>query len=239
MAWALVFFFAVASLLTILLTLPVWRINQVEVFGATMVSERYIKERAAIPLGDNLFFLNLKKPTASLAQVWQFADCKIKKRLPATIRIEVVERVPFAVVVISNEAHVIDKEGFILKIEGNAAYDFVAILNTSNLPVVSGLSRTQLEGHKLNAEIAGAIGLSISRCAQFLAAPRLQLDLSDLSAVCILIDDVLNVKIGSFENLKEKMDVLETILQDVRGRWNQIKYIDVRCPKNPVVNFKP
>ncbi|MBU0687261.1 MAG: cell division protein FtsQ/DivIB [Candidatus Margulisbacteria bacterium] len=236
--WTLVYFFALSCIVTLFLSIPIWRISSVEVAGSLMVDELLIKEKATIPLGENIFFVSLKKPRENLAAIKQLGKIKISKRFPSTIIINVVERTPFAVVVIDNEAHVIDREGVILKAQGNTDYDFVTILNVSDLPVVGGIKSSQLEDYRLAQDVTAAIRVAISRSSEFLESTSLQVDMSDENNISILIEDILKVKIGSANNLTEKMDVLETILKEVRGQWNQVKYIDVRYPNSPVVRFR-
>lgn len=238
LAWTIVFIIAAASFVTLILSIPLWRISKVEVTGAHLVDELLIKEKAALPLSENIFFVSFTKPTQSLSTIKQIKKFKFKKRFPQTIVIEIEERLPFAVAVISNEAHVIDEDGIILKAPGNFEYDFVTILNISNLPVVVGLKSSQLEAYKLEKGVAESIRVAISRSAEFLELADLQLDLSDLKNISILIEDILKVKIGTPQALKQKMDVLEIVLKDVRGRWNQVNYIDVRYPHRPTVKFR-
>ena len=237
-AWTISFIIAAVSLVSLILSIPLWRIDAVEVKGAQMVDELLIKEKASVPIGENIFFVSFTKPTFNLNAIQQLNKFSFKKRLPSKIVIEVEERQPFAVCVIEKEANVIDATGVILKAEGNMDYDFVIILNISDLPVVVGLKRNQVDGYRLAQDVAESINIAISRSSEFLEASSLQLDLSDLKNISILIEDILKVKIGTAENLKQKMDTLETVLADVRGRWNQVNYIDVRYPARPVVKFR-
>ena len=238
LVWCFIYFIAAACLVTWVLSLQVWRISQVEVRGSAMVNEAYIAQKADIPIGENIFFLGLSKPAAALKSIRQLAAVKFRRQLPSTIVIEVKERVPFAVVVLSGEASVIDKEGIILKTPGQAEDDFVNIIDVTKLPVVVGLKLSQVKNHKLDETVTRAISLAISRVAAFFDSHAVQVAMHDFDNISILVSDILKVKIGTADNLKEKMDLLETILSDLRGRWDQVAYVDVRYLNNPVVSFR-
>ncbi|MFA4858944.1 MAG: FtsQ-type POTRA domain-containing protein [Candidatus Margulisiibacteriota bacterium] len=236
--WGFIYFIAAACLVTWVLSLQVWRISNVEVQGSSMVDAAYIAQKADIPIGENIFFLGLKKPATAVNSIRQLESVKFHKQLPATIVIEVKERIPFAVVVVSKEANVVDREGVILKTQGLPRDDFVKILDVTQLPVVSGLTSSQVKDCKLDTAVMLAIRTAISRISAFFDNPSLQIDLHDFNNINILVSDILKVKIGTAENLKEKMDLLEVILTNLKGRWDTVVYVDVRYLNNPVVSFR-
>jgi cell division septal protein FtsQ len=114
----------------------------------------------------------------------------------------------------------------------------VEILDVTRLPVVSGLKANQVIDFQLDPQVMRAIRIAISRISAFFDNPSLQIDMHDFNNISILISDILKVKIGTAENLKEKMDLLEVILTNLRGQWDTVAYVDVRYPNNPVVSFR-
>ena len=163
LVWGFIYFIAAACLITWILSLQIWRISEVEMRGAAMVDEAYIAQKADIPIGENIFFLGFKKPTAAVKSIRQLETVKFRRRLPSTIVIEVKERIPFAVVVVSKEASVIGREGIILKTQGLPRDDFVEILDVTRLPVVSGLKANQVIDFQLDPQVMRAIRIAISR----------------------------------------------------------------------------
>ena len=90
----------------------------------------------------NIFSVNLYEiERAARLDPWVRA-ASVKRVLPGTIRVRVIERRPVAVALIAGVAHLVDEEGYVIGLTGTAA---------DNLPVISGLHG--LEGDALAAQL--------------------------------------------------------------------------------------
>ncbi len=230
--WFIIFFFFISVSTTILLTLPLWRIKKVLVQGTSIIPSQRVVNTARIPLEENIFFIDLKEPIKRLSLIPQISLVEIHRKLPDIILIKIFERKPIAVVLLGRESFVIDRDGIILKKEGNPAFQDITIPNISDLPVI------RLKGQKLTAEHSMAIGSVIEGLTKFLEPKTLQIDLSQVSGIVLLVDDILKVKLGDVENLSKKIAVLGTLLSQPHLKWEDIEYIDIRVVTAPVIKFK-
>jgi cell division septal protein FtsQ len=240
--WFTALFFLLGAAFSIFISLPVWRIKSIVVIGQGIVSEQYLRKPAEKLIGENLFLADYSAIKAHIKGIHQITDFGIFRKLPSTVLIKVIERKPFAVAIVSGVSFVIDEEGYYLKAEGarssKAAYDFVRIDDISGLPVVRGIKANREYSYRLDPDIALALSDSIKRLSKFLPPASLQIEMKESGETDLLVDDILRVRFGDTENIAKKIMVLEALLPEVAGKWQNVSYIDIRVANDPVIRFK-
>ena len=240
--WFTIFFFFAGVLLSLVLSLPVWRITSFAVLGARIVAKPYIETFAAPLIGENIFLVDYSKLKAKIKSIAQIKDFGIWRSLPSTLVIKVVERSPFCVVTISGSSIVIDDEGGFLKVEGGRIktgdYSFVKVDDISQFPVVRGIDPNKVSGGRLERGLSAAIKISINRLSRFFPPSNLQFEIRKDGGLDVLIEDILKVRFGSTDDLEKKISVLEAMLPRVSGAWSNVDYMDIRVAEDPVVKYK-
>jgi len=186
-------------------------------------------------MGTNIFLVDYSGLKKDLENVSQLKDYGIWRMLPSTIVIRLVERKPFAVVILSGTSVVVDEDGVFLKIREK--YPFVSIKDISGLPVVKGVSEKKVKNDCLPDEIAESIKTSVGELSRFLPPSNLQLEMKGGDDVNLLVEDVLRVRFGSVENISRKIAVLEAILPGIGEDWSIVDYVDIRVAASPVVRY--
>lgn len=244
-AWTVVYFFLLASIITLFTSLPIWRISGIEVENASMLNPQDIISIAGIPLGDNIFFISLSKPRFNMERVIQLDKVEFIRQLPNKIIIKVYERQPFATAVIGDLTVVIDNAGVIIwqsrfkPLTGSRINLVPSISGVSELPVVKGLKKEQVfEDYKLDPQIAKAISETFTRLGEFIPQSKMNLEMKNINDINLMIEDVITLKIGDLENIEKKVADFQSILKEIGGKWNEIEYIDVRFPDYPAVKFR-
>ena len=226
--------FAIAGLY--ILSLPIWSIKDVVVNGAVMLSDAEIKTMAAIPLSENLFFTSFKRSRNNLGKITAIKQARFYRMPPATVLINIEERRPIATIIFADKSAIIDPAGYIINRNPNISLN---ISNLAELPIVSGVAASEVEGTaKVNTKIAMTVTDIINKLSPYLEANKMQIELGGLEDINLLLDDVLRVKVGKAEQIKRKMEVIEGLLTVIVGKWPQVAYIDVRFPDNPVIKYK-
>ncbi|MCX5727054.1 MAG: cell division protein FtsQ/DivIB, partial [Candidatus Saganbacteria bacterium] len=108
----------------------------------------------------------------------------------------------------------------------------------SAFPVIRGIKKEMVKDENLDRDIAGSIGGALTKLEVFLKPSSLQLDFADPGDISLLVEDMLRVKLGDMEKLPSKIDVLEALLPQVEGKWNDVSYIDIRYINNPVIKMR-
>ncbi|MEE8638383.1 MAG: FtsQ-type POTRA domain-containing protein [Candidatus Margulisiibacteriota bacterium] len=233
---ALLFLVAVIVAGIYFLSLPIWEIKEVVVNGAKILSDNEMRTLAAIPLSENLFFTRFNRTESNLSKIPAIKSFKIYRIPPATVLINLKERVPIATLIFSKRSVIIDEEGYILNRNPNLSLN---IPNLADLPVVTGIDEAEIfKADKIDGKTAQVISDIILKLSQFLESSRLQLELGGLEKASFLLDDLLRVKVGDAEKIKRKMEVFGALLPEIAGRWPQVEYVDVRFPDNPVIKYR-
>jgi cell division protein FtsQ len=233
-----VIFAVVVSILSgFILSLPIWQIQKVVVTGNVYITEDKIINTAKVPLSENLFLVDLDEVKAKFSKVVQIKSIKIKRRLPATVVIEVVERKPFAIAVIGHATTLIDDDGYI--IARQSLISSLYQLNVADYPVIRGIDIKSLEGGKrLNESDRRFVKDALQMFGRFIALNQVQLEVGRRDDMVVFLQDVIRVKIGDSNDIEKKIKVTKALLDSVQGKIDKVAYIDVRIPDDPVVKFR-
>jgi cell division protein FtsQ len=129
---------------------PRFALRQLKLDGNHRVSVESITRRAAVPLGQNLLSINTHEvETRLLGDPW-ISAVSIRRELPATLRIEVTEHEPAALLALES-LYLCDAEG--------VAYKRATPAEQAELPVVTGVGRAAyvLEPVYAQAQIGAAL----------------------------------------------------------------------------------
>jgi len=218
------------------LNLPIWAIREVAVSGAKILSADEVKALSGIPLNENLFFANFSRAQDNLRKIGAIKNFKIRRFPPATVIIEINERVPMAAVIFPDQSIIIDSDGYIINQNPNLTLN---IPNMIDLPIIAGVDQNELlKNNQIDQKTVATISSIIQRLSRFTELKKLQFNLGGLEEMDLLLDDILKVKLGDVEELETKMKTFEKLIARVSGKWSQIEYIDVRYPNEPVIKFK-
>lgn len=233
------FLAVLAGVVIALLSLPVWRIRAVEVRGNSMVPEGLIKEKAEIPMDENVFFLNYGEISRRVSAIRQIKAAQVSGRLPSSVVITVEERKPFAVAAVRGRYLVFDNEGFIIESLGpKDAREPSSGIKVFELPTVVGLpADSVVENKRIDPQTMKAIEFSFVTLGRIMSKGKFELELVSFSEMNIIIDDLLKVKIGSPDDIEKKFFNLSKILASISDK-NSVEYIDLRAKDFPAVKFR-
>jgi cell division protein FtsQ len=116
-----------------LTTTPGLALTNVEVEGASRTSPEAVRALLAPYVGRNLLALDLDRVAAAAAADPWVREAGVRRVLPHTLRVAVVERAPAALAVIHGLVHVVDESGFVVGPAG-AAFSL-------DQPLLTGLDR--------------------------------------------------------------------------------------------------
>ena len=219
-----------------ILSLPIWRISEVVVSGARLLSAEEIKDLSGVPLNENLFLTSFGRVRANLRRITAIKSFRIFRLPPGTVYIKIDERQPAAVVVLRDKSAIIDEAGFVLNRTPGLTLN---VTNLPDLPVVSGVALTDVSADgQINPHLSRLISDIIVDLTKLLGSPRIQLETGGFERVTFMLDDILKVKLGRDEEVRRKMEVFKTLLKVIEGKWNTVEYVDVRYPDNPVIKYK-
>ena len=235
--WIVIDLVAIAIIIGFILSLPIWRLKNIEVRGNDFVPAEKIVSIAKIPAGENIFMVDLDEAESRFSDIAQIKETRIQRKLPATIIIKVQERKPFAIAVIGGVPALVDEGGYIIAKQnlGSSIYK----LQIAQLPVIRGINRKTVEGGR-RIDPADAIFMkdTLTLLSNFLDPSTIQIELMNKEDIIIYVEDILKVKIGEPKDMENKIRTMQALLDSIKGKWNRVAYIDVRVPDSPVIKFK-
>jgi len=218
------------------LSLPIWKIQDVSVIGTSILSAEEIRNLSGIPLSENLFLTSFARARNNLKRIAAIKEFHLYRIPPGTVLIKINERKPIAMIVTSSASFIVDDEGFILNRNPNLSLN---IPNLSDLPVISGITSGEIVGgERIDPQGSKVLTDILFELSKLFGAKRTHLELGRFQAISFLLDDLLRVKLGRGEDITRKMEVFKALLPVINDKWNQVEYVDVRYPDNPVIKYR-
>jgi len=215
------------------ISLPVWQIKNIEVAGANITPADEVLKIAGGFKGENIFLFRNKSIINTIKKYSSVKNVIVRKHIPQTLVIQVVERKPFAIVAFRTKSVIIDNDGYII-CETSRAKN----IDISNLPVINNLSEDSIvKNHNIEKNTVAAIEKSISVISKVLETKKIQLNLES-DNINLVVDDVMKIKIGSHDDIDKKLNILKSILANIGHKKNSVVYIDLRVVDNPVLKYR-
>ncbi|MFF4191654.1 cell division protein FtsQ/DivIB [Nonomuraea sp. NPDC001831] len=101
---------------------PVLGVRSIEIVGNLTVTSERIKQQAAVPDLHPLATVDLADVQARVLGIRQLATAKVDRVWPGTLKIEVVEREPVAVIPAGGRFAVVDKQGVVIEVKDTSPF---------------------------------------------------------------------------------------------------------------------
>lgn len=201
---------------------PYFDIAEIAIAGNSNLSSEEVVKLSGINKGTNIFRVDIQAAKEKLLLHPFIASTELKRDLPDTISIQMVEYVPAAVVPFEGGFMVVSKEGYCLK-HCNEVSDL-------DLPIISGLGMKGgvPPGSKVDSELL-SVALEVADCCDKKGVIA-EIDVHDVYKICVFTFSQTEILLGDSEQLKEKIH----LAFDIASKAPNAKYIDVRFPKSPV-----
>jgi cell division protein FtsQ len=234
--WTVIFGVLLAVVSGLIFSLPIWRTEKVKIEGSEYFPQEKILNIAKIPVGENMFLLDLDEIKSKFSKIVQIKEIKVKRQLPGTLVIKIKERKPFAIVMVGNLTTLIDDDGYIIAKQNIAASLYRS--GIGKFPVIRGIKKEALEkGIRLNEEDRVFMANALISLKGFVDPSAIQLDMANKDDINIYIEDILKVKIGETKDIQKKIKTATAIIASLKDKLQKVKYIDVRIPDDPAVKF--
>lgn len=237
-------FYTVVTLVLILSSVAIWKYtNQTQLYnwkntivaGNSYIPDDKVRNLADMEPGESVLNLEISRIAGRLS-AYPYIKCqKISRIFPSTIRIDIVEREPFALVKCKNETSLIDKDGVILP------YD-PEIFKSFSLPSIKGETE-EVNISDLNSEensnwVQTRVQLlkefSESLPELFSAAYSIGVEGNQLIFYHFAGSTNIQLDLTDHEEQTEKLISFYRTVEDLR-RLTDYKVIDLRTPGQVIV----
>lgn len=232
---AIVFVLGLAGLgLSSAVRAEIFQINRIAVRGNARLSTGEVLAIVDGLRGDSLFAADLGVYRAKLLDSPWVADATLRRVLPSTIDLRIVERVPMAVGRLGDQLYLVDASGVIIDEYGPQYAQF-------DLPIVDGLVSTPSAGAPVvdpeRARLAARFVEALS------AAPALrqhvsQINVSNAHNLVVLIDqDPALLYVGD-RDFVARLQRYQEMAPTLKEQISDIDYVDLRFDERIPVNRK-
>lgn len=215
----------ISSVIAIMLLTPGFNIEKIKVYGNSVLAEEEIIRASGVVKGVNIFGVSLGRAKDNIKSMGYIESVKVKRSLPSTIEITVVEEVGVAYikaeegyVIITADGRCIDITDGLSKSDGKAAEQNAA---APQLPLVKGMkSVTYRVGSMLKSEDEQQLEALVACLHEFskygYVFDMSQIDMANLNDIKFYyMGKDLCVTVGSTEKLGYKMECFGPILSQL------------------------
>jgi cell division protein FtsQ len=222
-------------LLLVVITATFTFINSVFflITDVTFVGNKSLTADELLQLADigeraNYFKLDPKQVEGNLMGSPLIKEATVQKLFPSSLNIEVMERVPIAV---------LPKEGYFVEIDRDGvAMAFTDRLPEKSMPIVTGIDTTIITlGSRLDVPGIDNVMDIIGNLSDDFIEELSEINISDPKEIRIYTIDGLRIYLGGTNNLPKKVQILTSLLINIKERGAKVEYIDVRYENAPVV----
>ena len=223
----------IGQLLRVAFASPRMRLREVRVSGTTRLTPADVQKLAAVPLGENIFRVNLVRVSTRLRANPIIREATVTRDLPAALDVHIQERVPAFQVITAARTYLADA--------GGTVYESVPVA-TDKLPVLEVQPKDLRPlGKKLRLELTEAV----RQCARLAQKERLKVGKMrvdaggelwlnvETSPISPTGPSTLVVRVGRFTELPEKFRDIRQALQGWPNLTASAAYLNVMCAGSP------
>lgn len=205
-------------------------ITKVSVEGNKYLTESQILDLSRIKTGINIFSLKTNEIANSIKTNCWVENVTIARELPTKVVIKIKERSPLVTVPIDQRFINLDKHGVILSSD---------VLCQDNLPLVTGIkvSGNLTAGRVIQSKELLNVLSALNMLSSTTLAKISEVNLQQKDNLFIYMLDGMEIRLGNYDDLAKKINILIPILQDSQIKNSSIEYIDMRYSK-PVIKWR-
>jgi cell division protein FtsQ len=212
---------------------PALRVERIAVTGTAHLSKGEVLALVEGLRGRNILFVSLDDWRRQVLACPWVADATLRRSLPRTVEVQIVERRPLAIGRVGEALFLVDEHGDEIDEYGPRYADF-------DLPIIDGLAlegEQRADANERRMQLASRL-LGDLRGRPDLARRISQLDVSDpRNAVVIVDQETARVRLGD-ERFAERLQSYVELAPRLREQVAAIEYVDLRFGERVIVGLQ-
>lgn len=223
----LTFVVVVAAVIAVMLLTPGFNIKEIKVSGNAVLKAEEVVNASGIQKGVNIFGVSLGRAKDNILDMGYVESVKVKRRLPSTIEISVVEEVGVAYIKAAEGYVIITADGRCVEVtDGIREKDEAStetVSQTPDLPLITGLKEIKYKvGSVIKSDDENQLQALTDCLRAFSKAGYIfdmrEIDMSNTGNIKFYYHSKkLSVSVGAPEKLDYKMDCFGSILEQLEG----------------------
>lgn len=210
---------------------PVFVLKHVNVHGNAYLSDEEIIRISGVNLGENLFQLATDEIMQAMGKDIRIDQVIVRRNFPNSLDIQVVERIPLAIIKCDYGYLEVGRGGIIL--------DAHRTLSQIPVPIVSGVEVSDLfVGDTAENQQLSQVLDFLDKLNRDTATSIAEINISDPNNVMVYMNHSVQLKMGALDSLQKKLEITESVNREVKQAKHPIDYVDARFDGSYSIKLK-
>lgn len=210
---------------------PVFVLKHVYVHGNSYISDDEVIRISGINMGENLFQLATDEIMQTMAKDIRVDQAIVKRRFPDALDIQVIERIPLAMIKCDY--------GYLEVGRGGVILDAHRTLAQVPVPIVSGVEVSNLfVGDVVNNEQLDKVLNYLEKLDYDTSVSIAEINIMDPANVTVYMNRSVLLKMGGLDSLQKKLEITESVNREVKQAKHPIEYVDARFDGSYSIKLK-
>lgn len=207
-------------------------VSDAEVTGNSYLSESEVILMAGVPYGRSIFRVDTRAMERELMRAARIASAHVTRKLPGSIRIEIVERHGAGLIPYAGYFVEVDSEGVALGIRTS-----IEAAGATGMPLIAGIRPTSVTvGQAVQPEEQVKAGAKVADILMESGLVEVSdVDVSDPDSVVVHMVGGIKILLGPLDGVRERAKLAAPILSSCAEKGLDVEYIDLRVASRPVV----
>ena len=213
----------------VVFTCPVFYVRKIRPVGNRTISSAEIVQALDIPPESNVFLIRKAMVVRQALKNPVVKEARVYRRPPGTLVLRIVERKPHAVLDTGGTLYEVDSSGVPFRAVKEASADVPVIFCDLSSEVVFGKPLDD-SAFKIGREC-----LLLAQQEEISGVAKITVDQNH--HLCLNVRDDFEIRLGRPEQLSEKLGIAAQAMKQIPRLRQHGEYIDVTCPKAPVMKL--
>lgn len=204
-------------------------IDKIEITGNNKIKREDLIIASSINIGENIFKISIKSGEENIRKLPYTEEIKIRRKLPKTIIIEIIERKEIAQIKDISSFLIIDNKGKILELKDD---------ENENLPMIIGLEiDNKIQGDNIFSEMEFESKVEFIKVGHDIGILNeiKQIDMENIDSINIKTNDDISIAFGNLNNIRYKLNLLYSTLDYVKDEEISCTMILMDKGENPII----
>ncbi len=225
----LVVIISIIALISFFLS-PFFQLRDITVNGLKNLTQKEINSFLSGYYKENIWLIDKNEVKKELLQNKYIKSVKIEKKYPASLALDIKERVPLGKINNNGRYLIFDKEGFIIE-KGSQK-------SRIQVPEIKGTGYTFVNNSISFTPVLKKIVQAL-RIIDFKTREKIKIvSLKNNSKIVLKLYSQIYVYMGKPEEIRRKFKVLESVSRKIGQENLVVDYIDLRIIERPVIKLK-
>ena len=204
-------------------------IDKIEITGNNKIKREDLIIASSINIGENIFKISIKSGEENIRKLPYTEEIKIRRKLPKTIIIEIIECKEIAQIKDISSFLIIDNKGKILELKDD---------ENENLPMIIGLEiDNKIQGDNIFSEMEFESKVEFIKVGHDIGILNeiKQIDMENIDSINIKTNDDISIAFGNLNNIRYKLNLLYSTLDYVKDEEISCTMILMDKGENPII----